>query len=98
MAEVVGGGVDRPPGAVWADRRPWTARGPCGISPVGGTNAGPTALHVPAGRWGLRFGGQPPLVARRPGHRKHHSTGDGTAIAWHDHAPLSPPRATGLSP
>ena len=26
-------------------------RGPCGISPLGGTNAGPLALHAPAGRW-----------------------------------------------
>ena len=74
---------NRPLGAGWAGCRPWTAWGPCGISPVGGTNAGPTALHAPAGRWGLRFEGQPPLVARRPGHRAHHSTGGGTAIAWY---------------
>jgi hypothetical protein len=49
------------------------------------------------GRCRVRFRGQPPLVARRPGHREHHSPRRGTANAWPDAPSLPPPAPTGLS-
>jgi hypothetical protein len=49
VTAVVGGGVDRPPGPGWTENGPRAARGPCRVSPPGGTHPSPAALHAPAG-------------------------------------------------
>jgi hypothetical protein len=66
LAEVVGRGLDGPPGGEWTDRRSGAPRGPCGVSPPGGTNPGPAALHTRWLREDLGIESIIPPVAGRP--------------------------------